>query len=137
MKSTVVLLLCAILAAPGCAASRTPRYQTTGQQLTTDRSQSVVADYARQLPIGTRIRATTSNNRTVRGTLIKRSDQAIFVQPRTRLAEPPVEIPLGELMALDQELPSSGTGKAVAVGAAAGAGAALGVMLFLFAIFSD
>jgi hypothetical protein len=53
------------------------------------------------------------------------------------VAEPFVEIPFDQLVSLEQEVPSSGTGKAVAVGVAAGAGAALGVLLLLAAIWGD
>jgi hypothetical protein len=140
MRSAVVLLLCATLAAPGCAATRTMRVQTTGQQtVTTNRSQTVLTEYAQQIPVGARVRVTATGHRTIRGTLVKKTDHAIFVQLRTRIAEPPVEIPIGELIAMDEERPSEGggVGKAIAAGAAAGAGAALGTLLILFAIFSD
>jgi hypothetical protein len=140
MRSAVVLLLCATLAAPGCAATRTLRVQTTGQQtVTTNRSQAVLTDYAQQIPIGARVRVTATDNRTIRGTLVKKTDRAIFVQLRTRIPEPPVEIPISALITMDEERASEGgsVGKAIAAGAAAGAGAALGTLLILFAIFSD
>ena len=98
---------------------------------------AVLSDYARALPIGTRVRAVAADNRKVRGTLVKRTDSAIVIQPRTRVAEAFVEIPFDELVSLEQEMPSSGTGKAVAAGMAAGAGAALGVILLLIALWGD
>jgi hypothetical protein len=110
----------------------------TGRMLTAmTQERGVLTDYARQLPIGTRVRASAADRRTVRGTLVKRTDTAIVIQPRTRVAEPVVEIPYDQLVALEQEFPSTGTGKAVAAGLAAGAGAALGVILILIAIAGD
>ncbi len=137
MKRIIAAALCVGLALPGCA-SLGPRRTDTGRLLTTTtQERSVLSDYARQLPIGTRVRAASADHRKVRGTLVKRTDTAIVIQPRTRVAEAFVEIPFDELVSLEQEVPSSGTGKAVAAGMAAGAGAALGVILLLIALWGD
>jgi hypothetical protein len=138
MKRITVLALCLGLALPGCVTAG-PRRTQTGTMLTTSMPQerAVLSDYARQLPIGTRVRAVATDNRRVRGTLVKRTESAILIQPRARVAEPFVEIPFDQLVSLEQEVPSSGTGKAVAAGMAAGAGAALGVILLLIAIWGD
>lgn len=139
MRRIVVVLLCVGLASPGCATRGSLRYQTAGP--TTEipaQNAQVLGEFAQRLGVGTQVRAVTAGNRTVRGTLVKTTDRAIFVQPRTRLAEPIVEIPLDQLLALDKETPSGGgVGKAIAIGAASGAGAALGVLLLLIAILGD
>jgi hypothetical protein len=109
--------------------------QTTppGQARTTDRD--VLADFAGQLKIGSRVKATVAGNRVVRGTLMKRTDQTIVIQPRGRIAEPLVDVPFDELLALEQEIPSSGSsGRAIAIGAAVGAGAAIGTLFLLAAL---
>ncbi len=137
MKRITALALCFGLALPGCVTTG-PRRTDTGRMLTAmTQERGVLTDYARQMPIGTRVRAVTADNRRVRGTLVKRTDTAIVIQPRARVAEPLVEIPFDQLVTLEQEVPSSGTGKAVAAGLAAGAGAALGVILILIAIAGD
>ena len=59
----------------------------------------VLGEFARQLPLGARIRATVAGNRTIRGTLLKRTDVALVIQPRARVAEPLVEIPFSSLLA--------------------------------------
>ena len=127
MKRFMASLLCVLLLAPGCVdesdASRASRAARAG----TDRRREVLAGFAGQLRIGSRVRATITGNRTIRGTLVKRTDQALVIQPRTRVAEPLVEVPFAELLALEQEVPSSGgTGRAVAIGVGVGVGAALG-----------
>jgi hypothetical protein len=138
MKRLLALVLCAGLAAPGCATSQASRLQTSPQVLSSGTDRTVLADFARQLPVGARVRATTASNNTIRGTLLKTTDTAIVVQPRARIAEPLVEIPFKDLMALEQENPRNGssTGRAIAIGASVGAGAALGVLFVLAAIFA-
>ncbi len=134
MKRFIASLLCALLVAPGCATSRGPRAQVAPQLPAASASgREVLGEFARQLPLGARVRATVAGNHTIRGTLLKRSDVALVIQPRARVAEPPVEIPFSSLLALEQEQPSSGTGKAVAIGAAVGVGAALGLLMLIAA----
>jgi hypothetical protein len=136
MKSIIALLLCAGLAAPGCATSQATRVQTAPQVVVaTAPDRAVLADFARQLPAGSRVRAKLTGHRTVRGTLLKTTDRAIILQPRARVAEPLVEVPFDQLESLEQETPN-GSGRAVAAGAAAGASAALGTMLILWAILA-
>jgi hypothetical protein len=74
----------------------------------------------------------------LRGTLMKATADAIVVQPRTRLPEPPIEIPLAEVLTVTPESGNGGSiGKAIAAGVAAGAGAALVTFFVLLSIFSD
>ena len=126
MKRCIASLLCVLLLAPGCAASRTPRVQTAPQAPVKVADREVLAEFAGQLRIGSRVKATVTGHRTVRGTLVKRTDQALVIQPRGRVAEPLIEVPFDELIALEQEATSSGgNARAVAIGAGVGAGAAL------------
>jgi hypothetical protein len=140
MKQFLALLLCIGIAAPGCAAGQA-RLRTRAQALeatSTLSDQTFIAEFARQLRVGTRVRATLTGNRSVRGTLLKTTDKTIVIQPKGRIAEPVMEVPLDQLLALEEDVPrNGGTGRALAIGAAAGAGAALGVLLILAAIFSD
>ena len=133
MKRFTASLLCALLLASGCVTSRTPRVQTTPQGPARIADGDVLAGYAGQLRIGSRVKATITGNRTIRGTLVKRTDQALVIQPRTRVAEPLVEVPFAELLALEQETPSGGTGRAVAIGVGVGVGAAV-VTLYVLAL---
>lgn len=136
MKRCIASLLCVLLLAPGCAASRTPRVQTAPQAPVKVADREVLAEFAGQLRIGSRVKATVTGHRTVRGTLVKRTDHALVIQPRGRVAEPLIEVPFDELLALDQEVTSSGgNARAVAIGAGVGAGAALGVLFLLAAAF--
>lgn len=139
MKRLFVYMLATALAVPGCATAQGPRLQTSAAPTRSTQDSRILAEFAQQLPLGARVRATVSDNRTIRGTLLKTTDTSVFIQPRARLAEPVAEVPLAELVAIEQEGPggANSTGKAIAAGAAAGAGAALGIILILIAIAGD
>jgi hypothetical protein len=138
MKRVIAIVLCAVFAAQGCASTTGIRVQSTPKAKTTSSDERVVfSEFANQLELGSRVKATLTSNRVVKGTLVKRTNDAMVVQPRTRVAEPLVTVPYSELVALEQEVPSSGsTGRTIAIGAAVGAGAAVGVILILAAIFA-
>ncbi|HEY7502002.1 MAG TPA: hypothetical protein VH740_26010 [Vicinamibacterales bacterium] len=148
MKRSLALLLCAILSAPACATSRGPRIQTAPEAAPTAgqhpavnsaSDRAVLSDFARQLPVGARVKARVGNNRTIRGTILKVTDHSIFLQPRTRIAERIEEVPFDQLLALEQDLPGTGSnaGRTAAIAASAAAGGTLAVLLILAAIFSD
>jgi hypothetical protein len=137
MQRVLALCLSVALALPACASSGGMRAQSRGQIVAPGADRSILADFAQQLPAGTRVRATMTDHRRIRGTLMKATSTSIFIQPRTRVPEPVVEVRFDQLLALEQETSNGGTGRAVAIGAAAGAGAALGVLLLLAAIFAD
>jgi hypothetical protein len=136
MKRFIASLLCALLAAPGCAAS-TPRVQAAPSAPVSAADPGVVAEFARQIRIGSRVKATVAGNHVVRGTLLKLTDQAIVIQPRARVAEPPVEVAFVNLVALEQEHSSGGTGRAVAIGVGVGVGSALAFLMILAAALGD
>jgi hypothetical protein len=122
MRRLVALALSTALAAPGCA-SVNARPQT-----------GAIASYRTD---SQRVRVKVTSGDTIRGTLVKTTDTSVILQPRTRIAEPLIEVPFDKLAALEQEMPSSSAGRAIAIGAAAGAGAALGIIMLLIAIASD
>jgi hypothetical protein len=133
MTRFIALFLCLALSASGCAMNHSARVQTAPAPAVSDAT--VLADFASQLKVGSDVRATITGNRTVRGTLLKRTDRAIVIQPRTRVAEPLMEVPFDELLALEQLTPSSGsTGRAIAIGAGVGAGAAIGTLFLVAAL---
>jgi hypothetical protein len=134
---SIALLLCVALAAPSCA---TLRAADARQPQDRDRralpDAALMAEYVKQLPIGSRVRVERANGDTLRGTLMKATDEAIVVQKRTRIPEPPVEIPIADLRAVDLDQ-GGNTARTVAIAIGAGVGATLGVLLLLAAIFSD
>jgi hypothetical protein len=96
---------------------------------------SLMAAYVQKLPAGSRVRAVLMDGRTVRGTLMHATDQVLVMQQRTRLPEPPVQIPLDTVWSVELDTTSS-IGRSIAVAAASGAAGALAVILVLTAIFA-
>ena len=113
MRTFLALLLATILALPGCAtarASHTGFPAAAGQGPPGD--PKVMADYIRQLPVGSRVRLTRANGDEIRGTLMKNDGDPVFVQRRARVPEAPVEVPLRDVLAV--ELDSSGAAASAA-----------------------
>lgn len=137
MRRLLALTLCIALAAPGCVSPGSPRTQVRPSAASAPAGQELMSDYARNLSAGTRVRVTTVDRWRVRGTLIKATDTALYVQPHGRVAEPIVEIAFTNLAAIERDKDGGGIGRAIALGAAAGAGAALGVFCLLVLAYSD
>ena len=139
-RQAIALIVCGALTS-GCATAGGPRVamaqspQSAAPRAAGD--QAVLAEYVQRLPAGTKVRVDRADGKVVKGTLMKASDVAIVVQTRTRVPEPPVEIPLSEVLAVTPESSGNGIAKAIGIGAAAGAAAALGTILILIAAFSD
>ncbi len=138
MKRLVAVMLCLAMTTTGCAAARA---QVSAQP--TNLAQAAVdpalmAAYISQLPLGARVRVSLADGRVIRGTLMRAHTDPIVVQRRTRIPEPPVQIPIRDVQALELETKNGGgTARAIALGAAAGAASTLGMLMLLVAIFAD
>jgi hypothetical protein len=135
MRRVLAVLLTLTLLAPGCATARSANSRFSRQPNATGPDRTLLTTYLKQLPVGSRVRVNLIAGRTVRGTLMKAADDGIVVQRRTRMPEPPTDIPIEKISAVEIDT-QGGIGKAVGIGAASGAGAAFGVFLLLVAIFS-
>jgi hypothetical protein len=113
----------------GTAAARRPRAPNQDPP-------GVTAAYVKAMTPGARIAVTTTDGKTMKGTLMMVQDDAIVVRPRTRVPEPAQTIPMAQIATIETER-EGGMGRAIAIGAAVGAGAALGVFLALIAALSD
>jgi|SRR5882672_6650621 len=136
-KHTMCLIVCAAVIASGCATAGSTRVAPAyaGQQ---GAARSVLVDYMQRLPPGTLVRVNRAQGHSVRGTLMKATDQSIFLQPKTRLPEGIVEIPVDDVLAVTPE-PTSGNnlGRAIGAGAAAGAAVTVAIFLILIAVAGD
>lgn len=139
LQRAIAMIVCAATATVGCATSGTTNLVPA--PATADHggaTRSALAEYVQKLPAGTQVRVGRSNGHTVRGTLIKGTDQSIFIQPKTRIAEPVVEIPITDVLQVTLERHGgNGVGRAIGAGAAAGAAATLAIFLIMFAVYGD
>jgi hypothetical protein len=135
-KQTMCAIMCASLMASGCAtAGSAHSAMYVGQP--GNGGQSVLVDYVQRLPPGTLVRVNRAQGHSVRGTLMKATDKSVFVQPKTRLPEAIVEIPVDDIVTVTPETPSNGVGRAIGIGAAAGAAATIAILLILVAVAGD
>lgn len=137
MKRASVFFLCVALAVPGCASTRaTGAVVATSPTGLQPADRAVLAEYVQRLPLGAIVRVNLTDGRELRGTLMKATEASVIVQPRTRVPEPPVEVPLRNVIGVTLDKKGGGSlAKAIGVGAAAGVGAAVGFILILIAAF--
>ena len=138
MRKLLCLLLTTTLAVSGCATARanSNRVYTTGDRQSVDTK--VMADYIRQLKVGSRVRLSRVRGDDIRGILMKNDGDPVVIQRRSRVPEAPISVPLAEVLAVELDVPGNGNpARTIAIGAAAAVAGTLGVLLVLAAIFSD
>ena len=138
MKKILSLLLVGALVLPGCATARASQARMAppaSQPPTAD--VKVMADYIRQLRVGSRVRLSRTNGDEIRGVLMKNDGDPVVIQRRARIPEAPIDVPLAEVIAVELDVNKSSVGRSIAIGAGAAAAAVLGVFAVLAAIYSD
>jgi len=125
-------LLSVSLATTACVSAAGPRFQVPAPP---DRTTVILADFVKRLPVGARVRVDLAEGHRVKGTLMKADESGIVIRRHTRLPEPPLEIALNRIAAVELDTGSS-IGRNVAIGAASAAGGVLAVFAILAIIFS-
>ena len=137
-RSLMAGLLCTVLAAQGCATSAALARGQGQSAPDVAAARVILAEYVQRLPPGAAVRVERTKGPTLRGTLLKATAQSVIVQPRTRVPEPAVEVPMSEVMTVEPYSPAGpNVAKAIGIGAAAGAGAALAVFYIIVAVYAD
>ena len=137
MKRGIGVIVCAAMAVSGCATTRVVQVSPapSGDRVA---DRSVMAEYVQKLQTGATIKVERTHRRSMRGVLMTATDQAIYVQPRTRLPEPAIESPLDDVLSVTLESKQGNSiGRSIAAGAAAGAGVVLTMVLISLALWSD
>jgi hypothetical protein len=93
--------------------------------------------FAERIEVGTELNVRLTDGRRVRATLIGVRDDAVLLQPRTRVAVPVQAVSYNEIVRLERKGKGIGIGKAVAIGVATGVGAFFGMMAILVAAYGD
>jgi hypothetical protein len=134
-------MLTVALALSGCATARATSNRVPAPAGAAGGRQSidpkVMADYIRQIPVGSRVRLSRVKGDDIRGTLMKNDGDPVVIQRRARIPEAPVAVPLQEVLAVELDVAATGNpARTIAIGAGAAAAATLGVLLVLAAVFS-
>ena len=136
-RRAIALVVTVTLAGSACATT-TPRMQTAAAPSADARDRALVAEFVQKLPVGARVRVYLTDGSRERGTLMDATAERLVVQPRTRIPEPPREIPLQRVLGVDVENGNGGSvGRAIGIGIASGAGAFLAVWMLLVALYAD
>ena len=142
MKQLIALVLITAVAAPGCAArgpalSRATTAFPEAASGAQDPPPDVWRRFAGQLPVGTTLRIRTQAGERFTGVLLVVGDTGITVSPRTRIPEPMRAVPYTDIAQIEPIKNGAGLVKAAAIGAGVGGATFLGMLLLMFAAWSD
>lgn len=94
--------------------------------------------FTEKLEPGKTLKVRLKDGQRFKATLLQVGPDAMTVQPRTRAAVPPQQVPFTAIETLELDTAKGiGIGKAVAVGAAVAAGAWFALMALAFAVWGD
>ena len=92
---------------------------------------------AEDIGLGSEVNVRLNDGHRVRATLVGVRDDAVLLQPRTRVPVPVQAVSYTEIAGLERRGTGIGTGKAVAIGVAIGVGALFGMMAIMVALIGD
>lgn len=134
LKRLLSLVLCGALASSGCASASGPRV-ASDPAAALDRT--ILADYVQKIPAGSKVRVERNSGGTLRGTLLRSTADSLTVQRSTRVPEPPLDVPFGNITRVTLDTGGNSTAKTVAIAVGAGVGATFGILLVLAALLGD
>ena len=94
--------------------------------------------FASRIDVGAQLNVRLRNGQKFRATLIDAREDAVLLQPKTRVPVPVQPVTYDAIVSLEQVKGGGvGAGKAAAIGVAAGVGAFFGTMLVILAAVGD
>ena len=100
-------------------------------------SSDVWKSFAERVDVGTELNVRLNDGRRFRATLVGVRDNAMLVQPKTRIPVPIQAVPYEDVIQIERTRRGIGAGKAVAIGAATGVGAFFGIFALMLSVVSD
>ena len=110
---------------------------TTTHTVTAQVPPQIWRTFAERVGVGTELSVRLSDGRRFRATLVGVENDAVLLQPRTRIPVPAQAIAYDEIVRLERTKGGIGAGKAVAIGAAIGVGAFFGTFAVMIALLGD
>ena len=122
-RHVLIAVLLMVLVAPVAAGAQSPP--------------DVWKTFASRIDVGAQLNVRLHNGQRFRATLIEAREDALLLQPKTRVPVPVQPVPYDAIVSLEQVKGGIGAGKAVAIGVATGVGAFFGTLLIMLAAVSD
>jgi len=107
------------------------------QSVAAQTSSEIWRSFAEKVDVGTELNVRLNNGRRFRATLVGVRDNAMMVQPKTRIPVPIQAVPYEDVLQIERTRSGIGAGKAVAIGVAAGVGAFFAVVALFMGIAGD
>ena len=109
----------------------------TAYSVTAQTSSEIWRDFAEQVEVGSELTVRLNDGRHFKATLVGVRDDAMLIQPKTRVPVPIQTVPYDDVLRLERTKPGIGAGKAIAIGAATGVGAFFGILAVMLGVVSD
>ena len=93
--------------------------------------------FASRIDVGAKLDVRLRNGQRFRATLIDAREDALLLQPKTRVPVPVQPVSYDAIVSLEQVKGGMGAGKAAAIGVASGVGAFFATMLIILAVVGD
>jgi len=105
--------------------------------VTAQTSSEIWKRFAEQVEVGTELNVRLNDGRQFRATLVGVRDNAMLIQPKTRIPVPIQAVPYEEVTRIERTKSGIGAGKAVAIGVATGVGTFFGILALMLGVVSD
>jgi hypothetical protein len=93
--------------------------------------------FVERVDVGTELNVQLSDGRRIRATLVGSRDDAVLLQPKTRIPVAIQAVPYDAIVRMEPRKAGHSAGKAVAIGVATGVGVFFGIMALIVAAIGD
>ena len=107
------------------------------QGVTAQTTSDVWKTFVERVDVGTELNVRLSDGRRIRATLIGVRDDAVLLQPKTRIPVSIQAVPYDAIVRMEPRKAGHSAGKAVAIGVATGVGVFFGIMALIVAAVGD
>ncbi len=109
----------------------------TIQNVTAQSAAEVWRNFVERVDVGTELNVRLNDGRRIHATLVGVGDDAVLLQPKTRIPVPIQAIRYEEIVRIEPRRAGSSPGRAVAIGIATGVGVFFGILAIVAATISD
>jgi hypothetical protein len=93
--------------------------------------------FVERIDVGTELNVQLNDGRRIRATLVGSRDDAVLLQPKTRIPVAIQAVPYDAIVRMEPRKAGHSAGKAVAIGVATGVGVFFGIMALIVAAIGD